>query len=540
MKTKKTAPFLQATWQERPRKGSLEYRYGLLGTAAVAFLVFLSRLTRLGSIKDLVFDETYYVKDAYSLIKRGYEVQWPKEYDDTFISGNFTLPVDGAFVAHPSLGKWLIGAGIQLLGDNPWGWRIAACLAGSIAAFLLGRIIWHLWGSWPMAMLGVVLMGVDGEQIAMSRTSVLDIFLEMFILLGVLFVVRDQNSYRPRLMRELLATHELRRTARVAKQLRVTMAKPKGRFARQRWNYGPALWWRPWLFAAGLAFGCAMSVKWSGLYPVAAFGIFVFIRELTARWSTEKRWISSAMWAGGFPAFLNLVPISFVVYILSWTGWALHPKAWGHNGTGLLSEWISYHLQLITFHTTLVADHPYKANPWGWLLQLRPTSFYYEKVGGNCAGQTCVQTVNSLGNPLLWWIGVLALALVVVATARFLDWRAGLIVTGYCATWMPWLIYADRTIFTFYTVVLTPFVVLSLIYVLGVMRGEWRVAREKDWVARAGLIPAPWSAPQFSCATATVLLVVIIGTGIFFFPIWTGMPIPADQFYWRMWLPSWI
>lgn len=569
--------FLQAEYRARPPAKSPAAHWGMYGPLVVTLLAFLSRVWRLGTIKTLVFDETYYVKDAYGLIKRGYEVQWPKDYDDIFISGHFTLPTEGSFVVHPSVGKWLIGLGIEVLGNNPWGWRIVVCLAGSAGVFLLGRIVWHLFGNGKMATLASAIIALDGVQIALSRTAILDILLEFFILLGVLFLVRDQLSYRPQLLAALADTDAWRHTlaletkrpdsgmaphadtTKAANQsdwsdaTKVTgQAKRSESPRRRRRNhagirrpsrlqlaFGPVFWWRPWLVAAGLAWGLATSVKWSGLYVVAVFGIFVFIRELSARWATEPRWISSSVLTGGIPAFVNLVPITAVVYVGSWLGWFWHPQGWGHTGGSPWRDWLEYHRQILNFHTTLVSDHPYKSNPWGWLLQLRPTSFYYQKVAGDCGTDQCIQSVTSLGNPLLWWLGFLAFIAVAVALV-VLDWRAGLIVAGYFATYGPWLIYSNRTIFTFYTVVISPFVVLSLIYVLGVLWGQWRVIADKNWTGRYNLVSRPFQVSSMHLYLGVFIVALIALTAGFFFPIWTGMTIPQQQFYWRMWLHSWI
>lgn len=591
--------FLRAEFGALPLPKSPAARWGCYGPLVVMLVAFASRLWRLGAIKTLVFDETYYVKDAYGLIKRGYEVQWPKEYDDIFISGHLTLPTEGAFVVHPSVGKWLIGLGIELLGNNPWGWRLAVCLAGSICVFLVGRIVWHLFGNGKMATLASVLMALDGVQIALSRTAILDILLELFILLGVVFLVRDQLSYRPKLLTALLRADETRRTlglrakrpdlrlapheiaptqaanlmtsnqpekvpaaANPARYRSLAVAIPQE--TKRTWSFsplprsfrkspqetektqrkgsllGPVFWWRPWLFAAGIAWGLATSVKWSGLYVVAVFGIFVFIRELSARWATEPYWISSSVLTGGIPAFLNLVPITAVVYVGSWLGWFLNPNGWGHTGGSVWRDWLEYHRQILNFHTTLVSDHPYKASPWGWLLQLRPTSFYYQKVAGNCGKDQCIQTVTSLGNPLLWWFGALALVVVIMGSLVFLDWRAGLVLAGYFATFGPWMIYSNRTIFTFYTVVISPFVVLAVIYTLGVMMGQWRICSDKNWVGRYNLVPRSFPVNQVQIYLGLFIVALIFLVAVYFFPIWTGMTMPQHQFYWRMWLSSWI
>lgn len=539
-------------FQTRPERGDREYLWGWLGPLVVSILVFLTRVVHLDAIKTLVFDETYYVKDAYGLIKRGYEVQWPKDYDSTFLTGSFKTPLEGAFVVHPTVGKWLIGLGIKLFGNQPFGWRIAVCIAGAVAVYLVGRIVWELFGNARMATLASVLMGLDGVQITLSRTAILDIILEMFILLGVLCVVRDQLSYRPRLIAALASVDATRRTEQLRQRFRraknATAANSRGSsrpstgsgstsvFSNFSLAWGPSCWWRPWLFAAGIAFGLAMSVKWSGLYVLAVFGIFVFLRELSARWSTEPRWIGSSVLTGGIPAFVNLVPIAFLTYVASWIGWFTHSQAWGHTNRGLVADWLDYHRQIFVFHTNLDATHPYMANPWGWLLQLRPTSFYYQEVPGDCGSSRCIAAVNSLGNPILWWVGFVAFFLIIIAAFGFLDWRAGLIFTGYMATWLPWLVYSNRTIFTFYTVVISPFMIMAVIYLLGLLMGAWRITKDKNWTGRYNLVPALSQVSRGEFITALMILVFIFSAAVFFFPIWTGMPMPEDHYGWRMWL----
>jgi len=43
------------------------------------------------------------------------------------------------------------------------------------------------------------------------------------------------------------------------------------------------LWSRPWLIAAGVTLGAASAVKWSGLYALAVFGLYVVITDALAR-----------------------------------------------------------------------------------------------------------------------------------------------------------------------------------------------------------------------------------------------------------------
>src|SRR5699024_899762 len=137
----------------------------------------------------------------------------------------------------------------------------------------------------------------------------------------------------------------------------------------------------------------------------------------------------------------------------------------------------------------------------------------------------CASAILAVGNPVVWWGGVLALVVVIWAAVRRHDWRAWAIVAGYLAGYAPWLLYSERTIFTFYTVAFVPYVALALAFALGKLVGSRRVPiRERR--------PGVW--------IATVVVLAALAAGAFFWPIWTNQWVP--YWYWNahMFLPSWI
>ena len=139
----------------------------------------------------------------------------------------------------------------------------------------------------------------------------------------------------------------------------------------------------------------------------------------------------------------------------------------------LRSLW-HYHADMLAFHTGLASDHPYEAKPWAWLFQSRPTSFFYEspKRGEHgCAVDTCSEAITSVGNPLIWWAGALSLVVLLVCWLLRRDWRAGALLGAFAAGWLPWFLYPERTIYSFYAVAFEPFLVLGLAYVLGLVLG---------------------------------------------------------------------
>lgn len=516
----------------------------------ITLVAFVARLHNLGKVKELIFDETYYVKDAVALMANGYEAEWPKHYNEIFQSGNYDIPTDPSFVVHPEFGKWLIAAGIKLFGDNPFGWRFAVCLFGTAAILVTARIAWHLFGSWQLASVAAAFMALDGQQVVMSRVAILDGLLQFWILVGIWAILRDQMQTRPVLIKRIFTpppappdkpSPESGKAA-APPGLKQKLAGFKAGYER---IFGPSAGWRPWLVVAGIALGLASGVKWSGLYVVAAGGLFVFFREVSARWNTTRTPLRGAIMRGGIPAFFALVPTAVITYIATWASWIVHMEGWGHK-TGhtsffaRLGDLWDYHVQAYNFHVGLHTPHSYQSNPLGWLLQLRPTSFHYKDVPADtCGADRCAEAITALGNPLLWWLGIIGLILVLWGLIRG-DWRAGFIFLGYAATYLPWLNYINRTIFTFYTVVIVPFVVLALTYVIGITLGMTQVRKEPYWAASAKLTYRRLHVPKWSQAIGITVIVAVIVTGLFFYPIWVAADIPFTGWQHRMWLTSWV
>ena len=62
------------------------------------------------------------------------------------------------------------------------------------------------------------------------------------------------------------------------------------------------------------------------------------------------------------------------------------------------------------------------------------------------------------------------------------DWRAGAILAGVAAGYLPWFPFAFRTIFSFYAVAFVPFLVLAVTMCLGlVIGGEDASQRRRQW-----------------------------------------------------------
>ena len=438
-------------------------RNGWIATVVTTLIAAFTRLWNLGSPHEIMFDETYYVKDAYSIWHLGYEGTWAQNANASFVRGNFsTLSPEASFVVHPPLGKWLIATGMELIGPaSSWGWRLAVALAGIATVFLLCRLVWRLFPSPLLVGLAGLFLAIDGVGITESRIGLLDGFIGFFTLAAVYCIVRDRQSQRERIARLLEGT-------------------AAGALA-------PKAGWRPWMISAGVLLGCACSVKWSGLYLLATIGIMTVIWDGTAlRAVKAKVWKLETLVSRGWGNFMRLVPVAGVTYLLSWFGWFMNPSAYKHGwaaaeraagrGSWLpdsIADFIEYHRAIYKFHVGLSTPHSYMAKPSGWLLQMRPTSFYWQSndtLGADayqCDTRNCVRAITSIGNIPIWWAAFVAVFVVVAYVALKRDWRGWVVLAGYIGLYLPWFMYWDRTIFTFYTVAFVPFVVLALTVALG-------------------------------------------------------------------------
>lgn len=548
--------------------GRRERLVGWLGPIAVALLALALRLWHLGTPRRFAFDETYYAKDAWSLLNNGYIQTYlndadgnPKTDINADILSGHTQNIwmgDPSLAVHPDVGKWLIALGEKAFGMDPFGWRISAAVAGALMVLVMCRLARRLTGSTMLGCVAGVLLTFDGMHFVLSRLALLDIFLALFLLCGVSCVVADRDWLRRRLA------------------LRAEFS-PTGDGRLQGW--GPRILFRPWLLAGGVCFGLALGTKWTAAYPMAAFGLLCWLWSANARRSLGVRWaVLKGIVADGLPAFVHLVVVAAMVYIASWGGWLAHaheyeeklsstqyrqftgtgkcqgdnfvatnpdptrkwPTATEPDAHGLGEAWQSlrslwyYHQDVYTFHTHFLNcdTHFYGSKPAGWLLVNRPVGIAVTNdippstPGCKAApGSDCIRQVLLIPTPVLWWGGVVALLFAVVMWIGKRDWRYGLAVVGVASTWLPWLQYDDRPIFLFYAIAVLPFTIIAITLALGHLLGPSRSASPRRTI---GVV----------LGGAFVILTIV--NFAWFYPILTNQLITHREWLDRIWFSHWI
>ncbi len=349
----------------------------------------------------------------------------------------------------------------------------------------------------------------------MSRVALLDNFLMLFALIGFIAILMDRGWTKRRLDLWL---------------------------DRKGGDWGPAIWWRPWLIAAGVAFGAAAAIKWNGIYFLAAMAIYTLAVDAAARRRAGiPFWLSGTIFKQAPVSFLLTVPAAVFTYLVTWAGWFAtsggYNRQWaqgdGNAWTGILS-WVPLTLQsfwhfevsVYNYHVGESRPHPYQANPLTWLFLIRPTSMYYQGFGEGDNGcvSICGESISGIANPIIWWAATAAALYLVYRLIRFREWRVGLILAGLGAGYLPWLMYLNRTVFQFYTIAFEPYLILALTAVIGIVLGN---ARDPAWRRLLGI------------RIVVIFLVFAIAISAFFWPIWTGARL---DYFWlsaHWWLPTW-
>jgi dolichyl-phosphate-mannose-protein mannosyltransferase len=395
----------------------------------------------------------------------------------------------------------------------------------------------RLTGSTLLGVVGGLLMCFDGLQLVLSRLALLDIFQAFFVLAAVSCLVADRDWGRARL---------------------ATLA-PDG-VDPLSWGPVRGMLLRPWRVLAGVWLGLGLGTKWSTIFVLAAFGLLVWAWDAGAR---RRLGVHGSVWksavADALPAFGWLVLLPAVVYLATWTGWLLHADQyekylshtqygpyWGsylkHRTTGFFPETFRalrdlwhYHHDVYSFHTgkgLQEATHIYQSNPGGWLILNRPVGVDAQL--GILPGQqgctapsdsTCLRQVLLLGNPAIWWGGTLAFAYAFVGWVARRDWRYGIVVVGVLVTWLPWLRYDNRPIFSYYAIVIEPFLIIGLVLVLGRILGT---------------ATTPTVRRRVGAVVGGAYVVVVVALFAWFWPIWTDQVITTPHWLQRIWFHRWI
>ncbi len=450
------------------------------------------RFWHLEEPKELVFDEVYFVEQGKNYL-RG------KEFMDP----------------HPPFAKLAIGASVAIFGGESNGYRIFNAVCGTLMvgiAYLSGR---KLLGDGIAAFVTGAAVAFDGLFIVDSRTAVIDIWYVTFGALAYLLLFQYMRT-------------------------------------------PPAIRRPGILVVLGLALGICLGSK---LFIPAFTWMTVVIFLAAISVHAERLHRSRDPWMRGLAPAALVTSAAAAMYLAVflphyWLGW------WH-------SIWdIPKYFKDVVGYEAAVADatHPYSSKWYTWPFLLRPVWYHFKDVPND---PTHVVGVWGGGNPLLWWGGFAA---IVVAAARGIRERhlaSVFLVTAFVLHYVVWS-WIGRTLFQYHYLPSLYASLLALGMALGVL---WRAPAEESFWVGAGVAllvpllptlygPFPrwgillWAAlagvygaavvyrnvPALRWPPGRVVVVAyaVVGVAllIYFYPLWSGVPIPRDMYSARMWFQN--
>jgi dolichyl-phosphate-mannose--protein O-mannosyl transferase len=482
-----------------------------VAVVAATVIAAVVRLWGLSSPPVLVFDENYYAKAACIYVGLGQRTcKIDSANERLFEQQEWDV---GSFV-HPDLGKWTIALGIKAFGMDPFGWRIGSAVAGTLAVTGIAMIAQLLFARALWTFLAGLLLALEHLSVVLSRLALLDIHVQFWVVAGFLFLLLDRRWID-------------RRTSRSPPRSQV-----------------PSPLWRPWRYAAGVAFGAAAAAKWSGALGIFTAVVLSLLWETTRRTgdgSTRGRAFLRTLARESFGLVAAFVLIPLIVYVASYLPW-LHHFDWD-VGKFLDQQLRIAHYHLVTLRTyaidpatgSLTPTHYGYSRPWTWLVMTRPVPLYWTDEG------PAIRDLLAIGNPVIYWGSLWTLPYLAFAWWRRRDWVPGFLLLAVLLQYLPWLFVA-RPQFFFYVAPFTPFLVLGLTFLLRDLSDARLVVRDPD--GQVAIDPET-GRPAVSSRhpyrpIAWIVALAAVGLFVWFWPVLTWMRISDARFHLIVWFPGWM
>ena len=357
-----------------------------------------------------VFDEIYFPVDA---------------------AKDLAHPAVSYFDPEPPLAKILMAPPIAWWGFDTWTWRASTVFFGSLLVGVIYLIARRLRRDRFFAVAAGLLMSFDGLALVEARTGVIDIIAIFFV---ALFYYVFLLHWQARTLRQ----------------------------------------WRRTLYVAAVVGGLAFGAKLTMLAPLVVAASLILLRLLVPQFTSVWPWLrriagpraaESVLWrraAGGlgplhYAAALVLMGCVFTATYSRYLT-ITHPDVYfftscDPSGSGLVGKPITLappvvHAGTVTlpnpgqavynvyeinkaslqYHSKECHSHPYSSRWYTWPIMEHPVLFYYD---AGTPPSSAVSSITDMGNPAVWWLGILALLFCVWQMTRGPNlWRVGVAVLG--------------------------------------------------------------------------------------------------------------
>lgn len=272
--------------------------------------------------------------------------------------------------------------------------------------------------------------------------------------------------------------------------------------------------------------GLAISIKWTGLAFLGLAGIVELISHIQTKKFEVKK-------LGQFLLFFGIIPLTiyfsiFVVHFSLLTkpgdGDAfMSPQFRQEN---VFKKFVELNIEMYKANQTLTATHPYSSKWYTWPFMIRPIYYWL----GTSNTTPTEDKIYFLGNPFIWWGSTVAVFYLILSLVsgwiskrkngwpssetpgRFAIGISGVLLLGWVINYLPF-IGIGRVMFLYHYMAALIFGILIFAYLVDQTKRP-----QKAWI------------PILAIAALAFL---------YFAPLSYGLPLEAQSFQNRMWLPSW-
>ncbi len=403
------------------------------------------------------FDEIYHARTAYE------HLHGLSTYEGTY----------------SPLGKVLMMVGIRLFGMTPFGWRFMGALMGVLMLPVMYLLAKQLGASTKVSCLAMLLLALDSMHFTQTRIATIDSY-----------VVFCNHAHVP--VHVPVCEDEF----------------PPGIPRAHAGSSGPVRGYH----GRGLGHQVDRHLCLGGAGPAVLLVAdqplpeYFQARKLETRpdW-VQRHWKNVLVTLLFCLVFFVAVPL--LIYYFSYY-WQMAPQ----GGLSVKKVW-DLQLRIYNYHAGLGGDTHFFRSPWyEWPVIAWPMWYYN---GSPFLAANQVSSISCMGNPAVWWTGLVAiLALSVrVAGRRKAGKTEILILAGFLSQYLPWVL-VPRSTFIYHYFASVPFIILATVYFLGLLEKK----RPRAFLVCGGVLTA-----------------LALSLFVMFYPIESGLPMSRDYAKYLQW-----
>lgn len=377
---------------------------------------------------------------------------------------------------HPPLGKIILSIPIHFLGLTPFAYRLCGNIAGILIILVIYKIAKQLFKRERYALFSAIIMALDGMHFVQTRIGTVDSLLLLFCLTSFMFFLK--YLYMPK--EESIKTRKIP------------------------------------LLLSGTFWGMAISVKWTSAFVGLGMGILYLIKTIKDREINLKLLLWSV---------LSFIIIPIAIYVASYIPIINNPNAqlyyaYENKNGETVSEYITikdvgsfikYQKAMYDYHSKLEATHPYTSKWYEWPIMKRPLWFYIGRFDNDKIG-----TIACMGNPAIWWLSTATAIFTLIYTIIKKDKEGLIILVMIIATWITYA-FIGRIMFIYHYFITLPYMMLTIVFTISKL--------------------AKWKSKVDYCIPA--LCAIFLAFFIYFYPVYSGMPVRLKYIKATEWFNSW-